>query len=87
MKKKGQLTQTWLKAKNMINTMNYDVEQLQNTLDTGILYLSVLSEQGVKDKDLVEGVKKEVWHERFWISTEKYIWTTYADYEENWKCD
>ena len=42
-------------------------------------------EKGTRDKDLIEGVKREVWLERFWISIEKYIWPTRKDYEKVWK--
>ena len=40
-------------------------------------------EKGIRDKDLIEGVKREVWLERFWISIEKYIWPTRKDYEKS----
>lgn len=86
-KPKGPLTTLWQEAKSMIDSGKYEVEALQELLDKGIVMLSFLSMNGIKDKDLVENVKKEVWHERFWIATEKYIWTTFPDYEENWKCD
>jgi hypothetical protein len=44
-------------------------------------------ESGIQDKDLIEGVKKETWHERFWVATANHIWPLRHDYEENWKCD
>jgi hypothetical protein len=44
-------------------------------------------EKGITDdKAIIEGVKKETWHERFWVAMENYVWPTYDDYEENWKC-
>jgi hypothetical protein len=49
------------------------------------MYLAFYSLNGIKDKELLEGVKKEVWYERFWIAIEKNIWPTRDDYEENWK--
>jgi hypothetical protein len=90
-KQNGQLTTLWLNAKELINNYDYTsekAEQLSELLEWGILYLAKANlEDGItNDKALIEGVKKEVWHERFWVSMEKYVWPTYPDYEENWKC-
>jgi hypothetical protein len=90
MKKAGQMTTLWLKAKELIKENNPEkIQELSETLEWGILCLSIAKlERGITDdKTLIEGVKKETWHERFWISLEKHIWPTYPDYEENWKCD
>ena len=87
-KQKGQLTTLWLNAKELIKENNPEkVQQLSELLEWGILCLAKANlEHGITDdKVLIEGVKKETWHERFWISLEKYIWPTYPDYEENWK--
>ena len=46
---------------------------------------TVLVINGYGDKDLLEGIKMEVWKERFWVTTENYIWPTRSDYEQNWK--
>lgn len=89
-KQKGQLTKLWSKAKQIIDNFNPEttnIDELSQTLELGILQLSILNlEQGITDdKAIIEGVKKEVWHERFWVSIEKYVWPTYPDYEENWR--
>jgi hypothetical protein len=89
MKKTGQMTTLWLKAKELIKENNPEkVEQLSELLEWGILCLAKANlEDGITDdKAMIEGVKKEVWHERFWIAMENYVWPTYDDYEENWKC-
>jgi hypothetical protein len=89
MKKTGQMTTLWLKAKELIKENNPEkVEQLSELLEWGILCLAKANlEDGITDdKTLMEGVKKETWHERFWIAMENYVWPTYDDYEENWKC-
>lgn len=89
-KQKGQLTKLWNKAKQTIDNITHetDINELSQTLELGILQLSILNlEQGITDdKALIEGVKKEVWHERFWVAMQNYVWPTYPDYEENWKC-
>jgi hypothetical protein len=90
MKKQGQMTTLWLKAKELIKENNPEkIEQLSELLEWGIVCLSIAKlERGITDdKTLMEGVKKEVWHERFWIAMENYVWPTYPDYEENWKCN
>ena len=61
------------------------LEQAEEVLDKGILLLAYASMNGLSDKDMIEGVKKETWHERFWIAIETHIWPTRPDYEENWK--
>jgi hypothetical protein len=89
MKKTGQMTTLWLKAKELIKENNPEkVEQLSELLEWGILCLAKANlEDGITDdKTLMEGVKKETWHERFWIAMENYVWPTYDDYEKNWKC-
>lgn len=88
-KEKGQMTTLWLKAKELIKENNPEkVEQLSELLELGILCLAKANlEDGITDdKTLMEGVKKETWHERFWIAMENHVWPTYPDYEENWKC-
>lgn len=87
-KQKGQLTTLWLNAKELINDYTPDkAEQLSLILEMGILRLAIAThEEQIDDKELMEGVKKETWYERFWVAMEKYVWPTYPDYEENWKC-
>lgn len=82
-KSKGPVTEVWLSARKFIKENN--LEQAAEALDKGVIMMAEASINGVKDKDLIEGVKREVWLERFWISIEKYIWPTYPDYEKNWK--
>jgi len=87
-KEKGKLTALWEKAKSIID--NYSpsqAEELSEILEWGILYLAKANlEEGITDdKALIENVKKEVWHSRFWVAMENYVWPTYPDYEENWK--
>jgi len=88
-KQKGQLTTLWLNAKELINNYDFSEEkaqQLSTILETGILCLAKATlEKQIDDKELMEGVKKETWYERFWVTMEKYVWPTYPDYEENWK--
>ena len=60
-------------------------KKAEETLDKGIMYLAFYSINGIKDNEQIEGVRKEVWYERFWNATERYIWPTRSDYEENWK--
>jgi hypothetical protein len=88
-KEKGKMTKLWLQAKEIIKEKDPNkTQQLSELLETGILYLAMANlEDGITDdKELIEGVKKETWHERFWIAMENYVWPTYDDYEENWKC-
>jgi hypothetical protein len=90
MKKTGQMTTLWLKAKELIKENNPEkVEQLSELLEWGILCLAKANlEDGITDdKTLIEGVKKETWHERFWIAMENLVCPTYEDYEENWYCN
>ena len=82
-KPKGIVTKTWLEARELIRTKQF--EKAEQILDTGILLLTQFTISGFGDKDLLEGVKMEVWKERFWIATENYIWKSYPDYEKNWK--
>ena len=82
-KEKGPVTKLWLEARQLINESK--LEQAEEVLDKGILLLAYASMNGLGDKDLIEGVKKEVWHERFWIAIETHIWPTREDYETNWK--
>ena len=82
-KEKGPVTKTWLASRQMIKENN--LEKAEQFLYIGIIYMAQSSLNGVKDKDLIEGVKREVWLERFWISLEKYIWPTRKDYETQWK--
>jgi hypothetical protein len=87
-KQKGQLTTLWSKSKELINNYTPEkAEQLSELLEMGILCLAKATlENQIDDKELMEGVKKETWYERFWVAMEKYVWPTYPDYEENWKC-
>lgn len=80
---KGPITKTWLEARKCISENR--LEEAEQVLDKGILMLSHLTRSGHGDKQLVEKVKMEVWKERFWITSEKYIWPTFPDYEKNWK--
>jgi len=80
---KNKVTKTWLEARQFIK--DGKLEEAEQALDLGIVYMAQAQEQGVRDKDLIEGVKREVWLERFWVSTEKYIWPTRKDYEKVWK--
>ena len=66
MKKRGQLTTLWLQARELIKENN--INQLEETLEKGILILAINTMNGVNDKELMEGVKKETWYERFWIT-------------------
>lgn len=81
--KKGPVTKTWLEACQFIKEGK--LEEAEQALDLGIIYMAQVYEKGIRDKDLIEGVKREVWLERFWISIEKYIWPTRKDYEKVWK--
>jgi hypothetical protein len=83
-KTKGPVTKTWVEARLFINENKLD--QAEDALDKGIAMMAQANIRGVQDKDLIEGVKREVWLERFWVATEKYIWPTRPDYEQNWKC-
>lgn len=83
-KNKGAVTTLWLEARQLIETNQ--LEELEDKLDIGIAMLSKYTLEGYKDKDLLEGVKMEVWKERFWITIEKHIWPTFPNYEKNWKC-
>jgi hypothetical protein len=89
-KQKGHLTTLWLNAKELISDYDFSEEkaqQLSTILEMGILCLAKATlEDQITDKELMEGVKKETWYERFWVAMEKYVWPTYPDYEENWKC-
>ena len=82
-KQLGNLTKNWNAARQAIADKKLD--EAVDYLDTGIAYLAMHSMNGVTDKELIEGVKKEVWYERFWIAIENNIWPTYPDYEKNWK--
>jgi hypothetical protein len=84
MKKRGQLTSLWSEARELIKENK--ISQLEETLEKGILILAINTMNGVDDKELMEGVKKETWYERFWIAMENHVWPTFPDYEENWKC-
>jgi hypothetical protein len=84
MKKRGQLTSLWSEARELIKENK--ISQLEETLEKGILILAINTMKGVDDKELMEGVKKETWYERFWIAMENHVWPTFPDYEENWKC-
>ena len=84
MKKEKPLTNLWLECRQLIKENRLD--EAEQKLDRGILYLSHSTLKGLGDKDLIEGVKKEVWHERFWIAVQNHIWPTRPDYEKNWKC-
>jgi hypothetical protein len=83
-KTKGPVTKTWFEARLSIEENKLD--QAEDALDKGIAMMAQAHLNGVRDKDLIEGVKREVWLERFWVTTEKYIWPTRPDYEQNWKC-
>jgi len=83
MKKEKPLTKLWKEYRQLIEEKR--LEEAEQKLDRGILFLAHSSEEGLGDKDMIEGVKKETWHERFWIATENHIWPTRPDYEKNWK--
>ena len=74
------VTKTWLEARQFLKDKKY--EELEEALDMGIMLVAAL---GGKDKDLIEGVKRETWLERFWITTENYVWPRRSDYEKNWR--
>ena len=80
---KNKVTKTWLEARQFIK--DGKLEEAEQALDLGIVYMAQAQEQGLSDKDLIEGVKREVWLERFWISIEKHIWPTRKNYESMWK--
>jgi len=82
-KPKGIVTKTWLEVRELIKTKQ--LEKAEQVLDKGILLLTQFTINGYGDKDLLEGVKMEVWKERFWVTTENHIWPTRPDYEKNWK--
>jgi hypothetical protein len=89
-KENGELTKLWSNAKPMVDNFTIDKkDELLNLLELGILHLAKLNlEKGITDdKAIIEGVKKEVWHSRFWVAIENCIWPTYPDYEQNWKVD
>lgn len=81
--KKGPVTKIWLEARQFIKEGK--LTEAEQSLDLGIILMAQAYEKGIRDKDLIEGVKREVWLERFWISIEKYIWPTRKDYEKVWK--
>ncbi len=81
--KKGPVTKIWLEARQFIKEGK--LTEAEQSLDLGIILMAQAYEKGTRDKDLIEGVKREVWLERFWISIEKYIWPTRKDYEKVWK--
>jgi len=83
--KNNKVTKTWLEARQFIK--DGKLEEAEQVLDLGIMYMAQAQEEGIRDKDLIEGVKREVWLERFWISIEKYIWPTRKNYETIWKCN
>lgn len=83
MKKEKPLTNLWLECRQLIKENR--LPEAEQKLDRGILFLAHSSSEGLGDKDMIEGVKKETWHERFWITMENYIWPTRPDYEKNWK--
>ena len=58
---KNKVTKTWLEARQFIK--DGKLEEAEQALDLGIAYMAQAQEQGVKDKDLIEGVKREVWLE------------------------
>jgi len=81
--KKGEVTKTWENARRLIKENK--LEEAEQALDLGIVYMAQAQQNGARDKDLIEGVKREVWLERFWVSIEKYIWPTRPDYKEMWE--
>ena len=82
-KEKGPITQVWLEARQLMQTGQ--LSKLEDKLDYGIWLVSRATLEGLRDKDLLENVKMEVWKERFWVAVENYIWKSYPDYEKNWK--
>lgn len=80
---KNKVTKTWLEARQFIK--DGKLEEAEQALDLIILHMAVAQEKGLKDKDLIEGVKREVWLERAYVSIEKYIWPTRKNYESMWK--
>lgn len=81
--KNREVTKTWENARQLLKENK--LEEAEQALDLGIVYMAQAQQNGVRDKDLIEGVKREVWLERFWVSLEKYIWPTRHDYKEMWK--
>jgi len=59
---KNKVTKTWLEARQFIK--DGKLEEAEQALDLIILHMAVAQEKGLKDKDLIEGVKREVWLER-----------------------
>jgi len=82
--KQGPITDLWNEAKSLIEQKN--LTQAEDILDKGIVLLAQAKLDGCGDKDLLEGVKREVWLERFWIKIEQVIWPTRPNYETFWKC-
>ena len=83
MKESKPLTKLWKECRQLIEENR--LEEAEQKLERCILFLARTTFDGVGDKDMIEGVKKETWLERFWIATENHIWPTRPDYEKNWK--
>jgi len=69
--KKGEVTKTWENARRLIKENK--LEEAEQALDLGIVYMAQAQQNGARDKDLIEGVKREVWLERFWVSIDWVI--------------
>jgi hypothetical protein len=81
--KKGPVTKIWLEARQFIKEGK--LTEAEQSLDLIIIHMAIAQEKGLKDKDLIEDIKREVWLERAWVSIEKHIWPTRKDYEKVWK--
>jgi hypothetical protein len=68
MKKTNILTPMWEQCKRVVDSGN--LELADELLMQLIFKLADYTSMGYADKDLVEGVKMEVWKERAWIKLE-----------------
>ena len=68
MKKTNILTPMWEQCKRVVDSGN--LEFADELLMQLIFKLADYTSMGYADKDLVEGVKMEVWKERAWIKLE-----------------
>jgi hypothetical protein len=57
------------KAKSYLKNNNQELAR--HYADLGILQIAIYRNNGYKDEDIVEGIKVELWLERFWIFLEK----------------
>jgi hypothetical protein len=60
------ITKYWKEGLKFVKEKKWD--EAQDCFDMGIAIISFLSlNNGVKDDDVLEKVKKEVWLQRFWV--------------------